>query len=167
MSIKPFPNAAPKISIKRKRAPVWPFATRGVLEQALSGLKDKGIVLELKPPSEWRIHPSTEARGSGFQHERLVWGIDDHDDWAVVKIRQHAADPTRTAGRTGFEGNDVVNLNTDLTQLLRSTVRGGRLPRDPPSAPVRDPTSREEGPFRSSASGKPRNKTSVDDYDLD
>ena len=72
MSTKPFPDAAPKITIKRKRAPVWPFATRGVLEQARKGLKDKGIVLELQTPNDWRVHPSTEARGSGFHHERLV-----------------------------------------------------------------------------------------------
>jgi hypothetical protein len=80
MPVEPFPNAAPKITIKRKRAPVWPFATRAVLEQTLTGLKDKGIVLELQSPNDWRVHPSTEARGSGFQHERLVWGINDHDD---------------------------------------------------------------------------------------
>ena len=90
MSTKPFFNAAPKIAIKMKRAPVWPFATRGVLEQALSGLNDKGIILELQIPNEWRIHPSTEATGSGFQHKRLVWGINDHDDRASVKIPQHA-----------------------------------------------------------------------------
>jgi hypothetical protein len=72
MSPEPFPNAAPKIAIKRKRASVWPFATRGVLEQALSGLIDKGIVLELQTHNEWRIHPSTKARRSGLQYERLV-----------------------------------------------------------------------------------------------
>jgi len=59
MSPKPFPIAAPKIAIKRKRYPVWPFATRGVIEQDLSGLIDKGTVLEFQTPSEWRILPST------------------------------------------------------------------------------------------------------------
>jgi hypothetical protein len=73
MSPKPFPNAAPKISIKRKRAPVLPFATIGALEHAISCLIDKGTVMELSPPSEWRVHPSTESRGSGFQHERLYF----------------------------------------------------------------------------------------------
>jgi len=96
MSTKPISKAAPKIAIKRKRAPIWSFATRGVLEQALSGLIDKGIVFELQTSSEWRIHPSTEARGSSFEHERLVWGINDHVDWAIVKIHQHASDPSRT-----------------------------------------------------------------------
>jgi len=61
MSPKPYPNAAPKIAIKRKRAPVWPLASRGILEQALSGLIDKGSVLELQTPDERRINPSTEA----------------------------------------------------------------------------------------------------------
>jgi len=101
---KPFSNIAPKIAIKRKRAPVSPFATRGVLKQALSGFIDKGTILELQTPNEWRIHPSLESRGSGFQHERLVWGDNDHDDWAMVKIRQHASDPSRTTRRTSFEG---------------------------------------------------------------
>jgi hypothetical protein len=64
---KPFSNAAPKIAIKRKRTHVWPFATRATLERAISGLVDKGTVEKLTPPDEWRIHPSTEARGSGFQ----------------------------------------------------------------------------------------------------
>jgi hypothetical protein len=49
----PFPNASPKIAIKRKRAPVWPLATRGYLEQALTGLIDKGTVLELSHLNEW------------------------------------------------------------------------------------------------------------------
>ena len=84
MSPKPFPNADPTIAIKRTRAPVRPFATRGALEQAIAGLVDKGPVLELSPPSEWRIHPSTEARGSSFQHERLVWGINYENEWATV-----------------------------------------------------------------------------------
>jgi hypothetical protein len=66
MSPKPFPKAAPKISIERKRAPVKPFATRGALEQAITGLVDKGTVMELSPPTEWRAKPSTEARGSDF-----------------------------------------------------------------------------------------------------
>jgi len=93
MSFKPFPNAAPKISIKRKRAPVWPFATRGTLELAITGLVDKGTVRELSTLSEWRVHPSTKATGSCFQHERLVWGINDGDEWATVKIREHVQDP--------------------------------------------------------------------------
>ena len=68
MSPKPVSNAAPKISIKRKRTPVWLFATMGILEQAITGLIDKWTVMELSPPDEWRVHPSTEARGFGFQH---------------------------------------------------------------------------------------------------
>ena len=118
MSTKPFPNAAPKISITRKRAPVWPFATRATLEYTITGLIVKGIVRELEPSDEWRIHPSTEARGSGFQHKRRVRGIDDKNDWIAVKLRQHVQDPTRTAARSGFEGNEIAGLNTDLAKLL-------------------------------------------------
>ena len=44
MSLKPFPNAAPKISIKRKRAPVCPFANRGTFEKVIADLIDKGSV---------------------------------------------------------------------------------------------------------------------------
>ena len=116
MSGKPTDNAAKTISLKRKRAPVWPFTTRSVLEQAVATLVERGNVQELSPPDEWRIHPSTEARGSGFQHERRVWGINDVDQWIILKIKQHSQDPTRTAARTGFEGGQVSNLNSDLAQ---------------------------------------------------
>ena len=126
MSDKPIENAAKKISIKRKRAPVWPFATRATLERAVHGLVDQGIISELSPRDEWRVHPSTEARGSGFQHERLVRGINDRNEWITLKLRQHAQDPERTAGRTGFEGSEVADLNANLTKLLRSAARGGR-----------------------------------------
>jgi hypothetical protein len=61
MSGKPTDNAAKTILLKRKRAPVWPFTTRSVLEQAVATLVERGNVQELSPPDEWRIHPSTEA----------------------------------------------------------------------------------------------------------
>ena len=134
-----------------QRAPVCPFATRGALEQTITGLIDKGTVLELSPPSEWRIHSSTEANGFGFQHERLAWGINDWDEWATVKIRQHAIDPSRTAGRTGFEGKDVANLNFDLAKVLRCTVIGGGQPRDRPTTSRQDPNRKEDGKIRGSA----------------
>jgi hypothetical protein len=66
MSGKPIDNAATMISLKRKRAPVWPFSTRSVLEQAIAIMVERGTIQELSPPEGWRIHPSTEARGSGF-----------------------------------------------------------------------------------------------------
>ena len=47
-----FSNAASKISIKRKKAPVWLFAIRGILEQAIIGLVDKGTFLELSTLGE-------------------------------------------------------------------------------------------------------------------
>ena len=84
------------------------------------------------------IHPSTEARGSGFQHERRVRGIDDMNDWIAVKFRQHAQDPSRTTTRSGFEGNEVASLNTDLAKLLRSVVRGGRPNHSVPSTTRKD-----------------------------
>ena len=148
---KPFLNAAPKISNKRKRAPRWPFATRGTLELAIAGLIDNGTVRELDPPSEWRVHPSTEARGSGFQHERIVWGLNDGDEWSSVKIRQHAQDPSRTAGRTGFEGGDVSDLNTNLSELLRTVGRGGGQRRDGLS-PARQ-VCKEDGKVHGRATG--------------
>ncbi len=79
MSSKPIDYAAATITIKRKRAPVWPFATRGLLEEAITVLIEAGRIRELDDPDGWRIHPSTEARGSGFQHERRVWGLNDND----------------------------------------------------------------------------------------
>ena len=128
MSGKPIENASSPISLKRKRGPVWPFSTRIVLEQALAIMVERGTVQEFSPPDEWRIHPSTEARGSGFQHERRVWGTNDSGQWITLKIRQHSQDPERTAARTGFEGGFVSNLNSGLSQLLRSIVRGGGRP---------------------------------------
>ena len=126
MSAQPITNdASKKISIKRKRVPIWPLATRPSLELALTSLISLGRIKECDPPCEWRIHPSTEARGSGFQHERFVWCIDDENEWTMLKIRQHATDPSRTAGRTGFEGNHVSGLNAQLAGLLRSITRGG------------------------------------------
>ncbi len=128
MSKQPIKNhAVPSSSTpKRKRAPVWPFATRSLCEQALLVLIGEGTIEELSPPDEWRIHPSTEARGSAFQHERLVWGTDDAGALVKIKIRQHSQDPGKTAGRTGFEGGCVSSLNHSLSKLLRSLGRGGR-----------------------------------------
>ncbi len=95
----------------------------------------------------------------------LHW-INDHDDWAVVKIRQHATDPSRTAGRTGFEGSDVVNLNADLSKLLRYAVRGGGPPRDRPPTSNLTPKRSEESPIRgTSAEGLCADPTGVDDDD--
>ena len=96
MSNKSPINATKTITLKRKRAPLWPFTTRPILEQALATLIDRGTVQELSPLDEWRVHPSAEARGSGFQHERRVWGTNDLDQWIILKIRQHAQDPSRT-----------------------------------------------------------------------
>jgi hypothetical protein len=47
-----------------------------------------------------------------------VWGVNDFDQWIVLKIRQHSQDPTRTAARAGFDGGQVSNLNSNLAQLL-------------------------------------------------
>jgi hypothetical protein len=58
------------LKIKRKRAPVWPFATQSLCDQVVKLLIEDDLVQELYPPHEWRIHPSTEARGKDFQHER-------------------------------------------------------------------------------------------------
>jgi hypothetical protein len=129
------------------------MAFRGTLELAIADLINKGSVRELSPPCEWRIHPSTESRGSGFQHERLVWGINDGDEWTTVKIRQHAQDSSRTARRTGFEGVDVAVLNSDLTELLRPSVRHIRRHRDKPSPSSQDPTREEESTVHAPASG--------------
>ena len=85
----------------------------------------------------------------------------------MVKTRQQASDPSRSAGRTGFEGSDVVNLNADLAQLLRTIVRGGGPHRDRPFACIRPPIRNEDGPFRSSASSKHRGEISVDDDGYD
>jgi len=46
---KPIEDAAKNIPIKRKRASVWPFATRQTLESAISSLIEQGRIRELSP----------------------------------------------------------------------------------------------------------------------
>jgi hypothetical protein len=62
-----FPTDHASLKIKRKRAHVWPFATRSMCEYVIQILSKVGLIIELSPTEEWRIHPSTEARGKGFQ----------------------------------------------------------------------------------------------------
>jgi hypothetical protein len=71
MSKQPIDNAS--IKIKRKIAHVWPYATRNLYEHAIKRLAEEELVREIPPPEEWRIHPSTDAKGNGFQHERRLW----------------------------------------------------------------------------------------------
>jgi hypothetical protein len=142
MSKQPFDNAS--VSIKRKRAPVWPFATRDLCEQVVKLLIEDDLVRELSPPDEWRIHPSTEARGKGFQHERRLWVTNDLNAWHIAKLRQHAQDPTKQTGRTGFEGGFVSRLNSSFAELLRRLIRGGgrtpaEIPKDSKGAPQGPP----------------------------
>jgi hypothetical protein len=68
MSKQPIDNAS--LKIKRKRAPVWPVATWSVCEQVVKLLVEDDLVIELS-------HPSTEARGKDFQHERRLWVRND------------------------------------------------------------------------------------------
>jgi len=75
MPKQPIDHSAFKI--KRKRAPVWPFATKSLCEQVVKLLAEDELDRELSLPEDWRIHPSTEARGKGFQHERRLWVKND------------------------------------------------------------------------------------------
>ncbi len=75
MSEQPIVNAT--IKIKRKRAPVWPFATKDLCERVVKFLAEDEFVRELSPPEEWRILPSTESRGKGFRRERRLWVKND------------------------------------------------------------------------------------------
>ncbi len=79
MSGLPNNNALKTIALKRKRILVWPRASRLAQEDALQKLIARGNVRELTPPDSCCIHPSTEARGLGFQHERRVWSPNDLD----------------------------------------------------------------------------------------
>jgi hypothetical protein len=111
-------------SLKRKRAPVWPSATKAQCEEVLTSLTAEGIIQELRPLGSWRINPGT-TKGK-VQHERLVYAVNDQGILSTAKIRQHAQDPIRTACATGFEGGNFSTLNSNFTKLLRSTIRGGR-----------------------------------------
>ncbi len=72
-------DATKKVSIKRKGAPVSPLATRRMLDEAIACLIEGGTVREISPRNTLSIHPSTKASGSGFQHERRVWGLNERD----------------------------------------------------------------------------------------
>ena len=54
---QPIDHAA--LKIKRKRAPMWSFATKSMCERVVKLLAKDEIVRELSPPEDWRIHPST------------------------------------------------------------------------------------------------------------
>jgi hypothetical protein len=123
MSKQPIVSAT--IKIKRKRAPVWPFATRDMCEKVAKLLAKDEFTRELSPPEEWRIHPSTEARGKGFHHERRLWVKNDLNAWHVTKLRQHAQDPAKSAGRSRFEGGFVSRVNSAFVELLRRAIRDG------------------------------------------
>jgi hypothetical protein len=97
---------------------MWPFATRDLCERVIELLIKDELARELSPPDEWRIHPSTEAPGKGFQHERKLWVTNDLGTWHIAKLRQHAHDPTKSAGRSGFEGGFVPSLNSSFAEQL-------------------------------------------------
>jgi len=109
-------------SLKRKRAPVWPSATRARCEEALLSLASEGLIQELSPPDEFRIHPSTVTKDKNH-HERFVLVKNDKDGWTNTKIRQHAHDLVLQFGRSGFEGGTVSILNSSFTKLLRYVIR--------------------------------------------
>jgi hypothetical protein len=121
MSKQPIVNAT--IKIKRKIAPVWPFVTMDLCEKVVKLLAKDEFVRELSPPEEWRIHPSTEARGKGFQHESRLWVENDLNAWHVAKLRHHAQDPAKSAGRSGFEAGFVSLVNSAFAELLRRAIR--------------------------------------------
>ena len=123
MSKQPIVNAANHI--KRKKALVWPFATRSLCEKVVKLLEEDEFVGELSPPEEWRIHPSTESRGKGFQHERRLWFKNDLNVWHIAKLRQHAQDPSKSARKSGFEGGFLSMVNFAFVELLRRAIRDG------------------------------------------
>ena len=123
---KPTIDASSTITLKRKRAPVWPFSTRPVLEQAIAIMVERGTLYELSPlmdgesthlPRQEILDFSTNV-GFGAQTTKTSGSSSRSDN-------QHSQDPTRTTARTGFEEGQVFTLNSDLSQLLRSLVRGG------------------------------------------
>jgi len=105
---------------------VWPFATKSLCERVVKLLAKDEFARELSPPpEEWRIQPSTEPRGKGFQHERRLWVKNDLNAWHVAKLRQHAQDPSKSAGRSGFEGGFVSRVNSAFIELLRRAIKDG------------------------------------------
>jgi hypothetical protein len=54
-----------------------------------------------------------------------VWVTSDLKVWHIAKLRQHAQDPIKFVGRSGFEGGFVSRLNFSFAELLRRLMRGG------------------------------------------
>jgi hypothetical protein len=69
-------------------------------------------------------------RGKGFHHERRLWVKNDLNAWHIAKLRHHAQDPSKSAGRSRFEGGYVSRVNSALAELLRRAIKdaGGRTP---------------------------------------
>jgi len=89
-------------SLKRKRAPVWPSATRAQCEETLLSLAHESLIQELNPLDAWRIHQSTINKDKN-QHKRFVLAKNDQDYWTRTKIHQHAHDHVRQSRGIGCE----------------------------------------------------------------
>ncbi len=79
----------------------------------------------------------------------------------------HRTTVTHSSFYTGFEGSDVVNLNTELAKLLRSAIRGGGPPRARSSTNSQAPKHGKDGPLRGTATSKQRAENSGDNEDYE
>jgi hypothetical protein len=142
MSKQPQDNAnSVNVALKRKRAPVWTSATKAQCEEVLSSLTSEGLLQELNPSDQSSVNKGI-TKGK-VQHERYVLSLNDQGLWTRAKIRQHAQDPARAAGATGFEGGHVSIFNSSFSKLLRSIVRGcgrGQGDKRDPVLPITEPS---------------------------
>jgi len=91
-------------------------------EYGIKLLAEEELVGELSPPEEWRIHPSTEARDNGFQHKRRLLVKNELNAWHIVKIRQHAQDPTKLVGRSVTNLPQIIGECSSLVEAVCSVV---------------------------------------------
>jgi hypothetical protein len=65
--------------------------------------------------------------GNGFPHETRLWVKNDLNALYIAKIRQHAQDPSKSAGRSSFEEDFFSrHANSTFAKLLRRTIRETR-----------------------------------------
>ncbi len=121
MSKSPLENAvAIATALKRKRAHVFPLASRARCAEVLISLTVKGILQEHNPPDQWSINPGmTKCK---VQPERLVHALNDQLLWTNAKIRRHTQTPARTACANGIEGGYFSTFNFSFTKLLQSII---------------------------------------------
>ena len=100
MSKLPIDNAS--IKIKRKRASVWPFATRDLCEQIVKLLIEDDLVRELSPPRRMEDPSLNGSPGEGIPARKEVVGYQQPQRMAYRKAAPARSGPNKADRENGF-----------------------------------------------------------------